>query len=113
MFTLIIDLLIIITYNLPMTNRNVGKKEITEVCKLYLESKNIKLAKTSVIRPVVDAVFFAMNILMKNDFNITVRNFGVFTIHEKKIRKFKSKLTEKNYTEKRRVSFRYTNKTFE
>lgn len=96
-----------------MTNRRVGKEEIIEVSKLYLESKNISLAKTSVIKPVVDAVFFSINILLKNGFDINVKNFGTFTVLEKKRRNFKSKLTEKNYTEKRRVSFRYTNKTFE
>ena len=97
-----------------MKNRVVGRKEITEVAKLYLESENINLAKTSVIRPVVNAVFFSINILLKNGFNIRIKDFGNFTILEKKRRCVKSGLTHKEYfNEKRRVSFKYTNKTFE
>ena len=99
-----------------MQSSKVTKKEISHLVWLYLKSYGLNFKKETQIIPITNAVFFALNILLKNGFTICVKNFGTFEVKENKLdKKIYKNLNGKQYEvrQKRKVLFHYHNKSFE
>ena len=92
--------------------KKAGKKEISHIASMYLKSYGIKMNRETEIVPVINAVIFAMNELLKNDFEINLRGFGNFLIQDVKRTSYKIGKKEYISDKKRRVHFKYLNKVF-
>lgn len=94
----------------------VTKSQMTHLARLYLNSYGIKMRERNEILPVIDAVFFSLNTLLKNGLTINIKNFGTFEVRENsEEKKIYRNLNGKKYEvkQKRKVVFRYHNKSFE
>ena len=92
--------------------KKAGKKEISYVCWMYLKSYGMNLNRQTQIIPIINAVIFAINELLKNGIEISISNFGSFSIRETKGRKVKLNGKEYDVNKKRHVHFCYKNKVF-
>ena len=96
--------------------KKVSKKEISHLVWLYLKSYGLNFKKEKEIIPITNAVFFALNILLKNGLTICIHNFGTFEVKEENQNKEKTYKTlngiQYEMKTKRKVVFRYHNQTF-
>ena len=93
--------------------KRAGKLEISYIAWMYLKSYGMNLNRQTQIIPVINAVLFAMNELLKNDFDLNLRGFGNFIIKDVKEKTYNFG-NNRIYTvpKKRRVTFKYLNKVF-
>lgn len=102
--------------NITVENKNrkkAGRNEISYITWMYLKSYGMNLSRKNEIIPVINAVLFSINELLKNDFEISLNGFGNFYIQDLKSRNVKLNGVEYKTKAKRRVWFKYTNKVFE
>ena len=92
----------------------VCKKDLTNIAQMYLKSYGINMNKTTEILPVINALFFTMNELLKNGISIKIKNFGTFYVVNRTDKRKSITLKGKEFSVKkqRSVKFKYTNKTF-
>lgn len=92
----------------------VSKKDLTNIAQMYLKSYGINMSKSSEILPVINALFFTMNELLKNGISINIRNFGSFYVVNRTDKRKNITLKGKEFAIKKQryVKFKYTNKTF-
>ncbi len=94
----------------------VTKNQMMHLAWLYLKSYGIDMKKNKEILPVINAVFFSLNTLLKNGLTINIQNFGTFEVRECEYNgKVYKTLNGKKYEmkPKRKVVFRYHNNSFE
>lgn len=92
----------------------VCKKDLTNIAQMYLKSYGINMNKTTEILPVINALFFTMNELLKNGISIKIKNFGSFYVVNRTDKRKNITLKGKEFSVKKQryVKFKYTNKTF-
>lgn len=92
--------------------KKAGRKEISYITWMYLKSYGMKMNRQREIIPVINAVIFAINELLKNNIEITISGFGNFYIKENNHKKSTLNGVDYESHKKRRVHFKYTNKVF-
>lgn len=96
---------------MKIINKTVGKKEIVDFSTLWLNSYGIKCDKKQELIPIFNAFIFAINEMLKNNINVTIRGFGTFTVYKPKTQIIKLNGNEYK-TKERKVKFKYTNPAF-